>query len=212
MLRVVPRVYFFGLIKFDFVGKAKPEVKWKTRLQVGINSRNQSRNQFQESKSESIPGIKSRNQSRFLSSFLKMESPQTQLIEYCTLYPEIREALNDIRDFRLQTTRTMSKEFISDLEEEVGFSFASKSLTQKRNELTNFVQSHPELMNNDIEQLIFNLAFYLNQDNQTQRVVEKHRIKNQRRRIKDQVQKLKAKKEESSDSTIDSESEDKPKK
>lgn len=141
-----------------------------------------------------------------------MESPQTQLIEYCTLYPEIREALNDIRDFRLQTTRTMSKEFISDLEEEVGFTFASKSLTQKRNELTNFVQSHPELMNNDIEQLIFNLAFYLNQDNQTQRVVEKHRIKNQRRRIKDQVQKLKAKKEESSDTTIDSESEEKPKK
>lgn len=71
MLRVVPRVYFFGLIKFDFRGKFKPEVKWKTLLQVGFNSRNQSRiqfqesilgiqtwNQFQEPKSVSIPGIK----------------------------------------------------------------------------------------------------------------------------------------------------------
>lgn len=71
MFRVVPRVYFFGLIQFDFRGKFKPEVKWKTRLQVGFKSRNQSRfqfseykpginsrNQFQESKSESIPGIK----------------------------------------------------------------------------------------------------------------------------------------------------------
>ena len=60
MLRVVPRVYFLSLIKFDFRGKFKPEVKWKTRLQVGINSRNR----FQESKSVSILGIKSRNQSR----------------------------------------------------------------------------------------------------------------------------------------------------
>ena len=57
MLRVVPRVYFFGLIKFDFVGKFKPEVKWKTRLQVGFNSENQSRIQFSEYK----PGINSRN-------------------------------------------------------------------------------------------------------------------------------------------------------
>ena len=57
MLRVVPRVYFFGLIKFDFVGKFQPEVKWKTLLQVGFNSRNQSRIQFQESN----PGINSRN-------------------------------------------------------------------------------------------------------------------------------------------------------
>ena len=57
MLRVVPRVYFFGLIKFDFGGKFKTEVKWKTRLQVGINSENQ----FQESKSEYKPGINSRN-------------------------------------------------------------------------------------------------------------------------------------------------------
>ena len=137
-----------------------------------------------------------------------MENPQTQLIEYCHLYPEIREALNEIRDFRLQTVRTLSKEFISDIEEEIGFTFSSKALTQRRNEILNLVQSHPELMTNDVEQLIFNIAYYLNQDQESQRVVEKHRIKNQRKRIKEQVQKLKAKKkEESSDYTIDSEGE-----
>ena len=137
-----------------------------------------------------------------------MENPQTQLIEYCLLYPEIREALNEVRDFKLQTVRTMSRELIIDLEEEVGFTFSAKALTQRRNEILTFVQSHPELMTNDIEQLIFNIAYYLNQNDESQRAVEKNRVKTQRKRIKEQVQKLKAKKkEESSDTTIDSEPE-----
>ena len=137
-----------------------------------------------------------------------MENPQTQLIEYCLLYPEIREALNEVRDFKLQTVRTMSRELIIDLEEEVGFTFSSKALTQRRNEILTFVQAHPELMTNDIEQLIYNIAYYLNQNDESQRAVEKNRVKTQRKRIKEQVQKLKAKKkEESSDSTIDSEPE-----
>ena len=140
-----------------------------------------------------------------------METPQTQLIEYCNLYPEMRHSLKEIREFRLQTVRTMPREFIKDLEEEIGYEFSSNSLTQKRNEILNLVQAHPELMTNDVEQLMLNIAFYLNLDSESKVIIKKQRIADQRKRVKSQVQKMRkrssAPSQVSSDSTIDSDSE-----
>ena len=140
-----------------------------------------------------------------------METPQTQLIEYCNLYPEMRHSLKEVREFRLQTIRTMPREFIKDLEEEIGYEFSSNSLTQKRNEILNLVQAHPELMTNDVEQLMLNIAFYLNLDSESKVIIKKQRIADQRKRVKSQVQKMRkrsaAPSQVSSDSTIDSDSE-----
>ena len=142
-----------------------------------------------------------------------METPQTQLIEYCNLYPEMRHSLKEVREFRLQTIRTMPREFIKDLEEEIGYEFSSNSLTQKRNEILNLVQAHPELMTNDVEQLMLNIAFYLNLDSESKVIIKKQRIADQRKRVKSQVQKMRkrssAPSQVSSDSTIDSDSDEK---
>ena len=107
----------------------------------------------------------------------------------------------------------MPREFIKDLEEEIGYEFSSNSLTQKRNEILNLVQAHPELMTNDVEQLMLNIAFYLNLDSESKVIIKKQRIADQRKRVKSQVQKMRkrssAPSQVSSDSTIDSDSDEK---
>ena len=120
-----------------------------------------------------------------------MESSQGQLIELCNQCPEVREALREIREFKLQTIKTMPREFLMDLEEEVGFVFSAKGLTQRRNEVLYFVQSHPEVMNNDIEELMVNIAYYLNLDQEEEKVTKGKRSKDQRKRVHSRVKEIK---------------------
>ena len=85
-----------------------------------------------------------------------METPSQELINVVVGNPSLREALKQIRGFKVMVVNQLSKTALEILDEN-GFDFSSSYVTQRRNDVKSFVLSHPEVMADDSEILIDNI-------------------------------------------------------
>ena len=100
-----------------------------------------------------------------------METPSQELINVVVGNPSLREALKQIRGFKVMVVNQLSKTALEILDEN-GFDFSSSYVTQRRNDVKSFVLSHPEVMADDSEILIDNIICFLNltENERTQRM------------------------------------------
>ena len=125
-----------------------------------------------------------------------METPSQELINVVVGNPSLREALKQIRGFKVMVVNQLSKTALEILDEN-GFDFSSSYVTQRRNDVKSFVLSHPEVMADDSEILIDNIICFLNltENERTQRM----RRADERLRKKYGKKPAKKKQEESED-------------
>ena len=108
--------------------------------------------------------------------------PSFALIDICLENPEIREALKDIKSFQQQTINRLYNDHINTLVE-CGFDFAMSSISGRKQELKTFIATHPEVMSNDIETLLCNIAHYVSRASETEKVYQERQAKQMREKV-----------------------------
>ena len=119
--------------------------------------------------------------SLFIFVFNMDQTTQT-MIDLCIEYPEVRQVLNDIKQFQQQTITRLYIDHINTLND-CGFPFTQNSLTARKTEIKNYIASHPEVMNNDLEILLTNIIYQVNQEQKLKQKSQEMEARRMRERL-----------------------------
>ena len=108
--------------------------------------------------------------------------PSFNLIDICIANPSIRETLKEIKAFQQQTISRLYNDHINTLVE-CGYEFQTTSISGRKQELKLFILTHPEVMSNDIETLLCNIAHYVSRSTATEKAYQEKQARQMHERI-----------------------------